>query len=285
MTSSIEEPLLSSMRARTPFAEGSIAGDTGTVMVPLNRIFSPPGTLSRVNRILGFTANTGTMFEHGSQASPMPSWSLSACSESGVFGQSSSASQTPSPSLSGLPVSTGQLGSDPVHSSGRSQLVAAPRQTVPAATSASGGQSLPMPSQSSATSHPPAAGRQTAVLFASAGQPALAPSQPSARSQPPAAARHGVPAATKASAGQSSPTPSQLSSTSQMPAAGRQTAVLFASAGQAALDPSQSASRSPTPPATPHRVPAAAKGAARRACAPQAGGGRAGGSRRAGGDR
>src|SRR2546427_11321564 len=204
MTSSIEEPLLSSMRTRTPFAEGSIAGDTGTVMVPLNRIFSPPGTLSRVNRILGFTANTGTMFEHGSQASPMPSWSLSACSESGVFGQSSSASQTPSPSLSGLPVSTGQLGSDPVHSSGRSQLVAAPRQTLPAATSASGGQSLPMPSQFSATSHPPAAGRQTAGLFASDGQPALPAPQLSARSPAPAAERQTVPAATNPSGGQAS---------------------------------------------------------------------------------
>src|SRR2546425_11762510 len=128
------------MRTRTPLVVGSIEGDVGTVMPPLNLIFSPPGTVSRVILTLGLTANTGTMFEQGSQASPMPSWSLSACSESGVFGQSSSASQTPSPSLSGLPVSAGQAASEPVHSSGRSQLAAAPRPTAPAATGAAGGQ-------------------------------------------------------------------------------------------------------------------------------------------------
>src|SRR6266446_6365925 len=220
MTSSIEEPSASSIRTRTPFVDGSIAGNTGTVMVPLNRIFSRPGTLSREKRILGFTANTGTMLVQGSQASPIPSPSPSDCVESAVVGQSSSASQTPSPSVSGLPVSAGQLASEPVQTSGRSQLVLAPRQTVPAATSASGGQSSPTPSQFSATSHSPATGRHTAVLLASAGQAALAPSQSSSRSQTPAAARHGVPAATNRSVGQSSPTPSQLSATSQMPAAG-----------------------------------------------------------------
>jgi len=87
---------VSSTRTRTPFVDGSIGGDTGTVMMPLNLIFSRPGTVSRENLILGFTANTGTMFEHGSQASPMPSPSLSPCFPSDVAGQSSTASQMPS---------------------------------------------------------------------------------------------------------------------------------------------------------------------------------------------
>src|SRR5438874_2528069 len=268
MTSSIEEPSASSIRTRTPFVDGSIAGDTGTVMVPLNRIFSRPGTLSREKRILGFTANTGTMLVQGSQASPMPSWSLSAWAESAVVGQSSSASQTPSPSVSGLPVSAGQLASEPVQTSGRSQPVLAPRQTVPAATSPSGGQSLPTPSQFSSTSQMPAAARQTAVLLASAGQSTLEPSQSSSRSQTPAARRQGVPATVTSSAGQSSAPPSQVSSTSQTPAAARHTAVLLASAGQSTLVPSQSSSRSQTPAARGQGVPATATSSAGQSAAP-----------------
>src|SRR2546428_11178447 len=54
---------------------------------------------------------------------------------------------------------------------------------------ASGGQSLPIPSHVSATSQSPAIGRQTSVLLASAGQYAPDPLQNSGRSQSPAAAR------------------------------------------------------------------------------------------------
>src|SRR5438876_1889167 len=172
MTSNSGAPRSSWMSTRTPLVAGSIGGDVGTMMMPLNLIFSAPGTSSRAILTFGLTVNTGTMLVQGSQASPMPSWSLSAWAESAVVGQSSSASQTPSPSVSGLPVSAGQLASEPVQTSGRSQPVLAPRQTVPAATSPSGGQSLPTPSQFSATSHSPATGRQTAVLLTSDGQPA-----------------------------------------------------------------------------------------------------------------
>src|SRR5207244_7700191 len=104
----------------------------------------------------------------------------------------------------------------------------------------------------------PAAGRQTAVLFASTGQSTLEPSQSSSRSQTPAARRHGVPPPATSSAGQSLATPSQTSSRSQTPAAGRQTAVLLTSAGQSTLEPSQSSSRSHTPAARRHGGPASA---------------------------
>src|SRR5947199_292578 len=63
---------------------------------------------------------------------------------------------------------------------------------VPAATKPSAGQALLAPSQLSATSQAPAAGRQTAVLFASAGQVALVPVQVSAASHGPADARQTV---------------------------------------------------------------------------------------------
>src|SRR5262249_26571161 len=75
-----------------------------------------------------------------------------------TFVHTSIASHTPSPSLSGRPVSAGQ-----------SSLT---------------------PSQVAATSRAPALGRHPAVLFASGGQLAPLPSQLSATSQAPAAARH-----------------------------------------------------------------------------------------------
>ena len=83
------------------------------------------------------------------------------------------------------------------------------------------------PSHCSATSQGPAAGRQTAALFASGGQAALVPVQVSARSHTPADGQHPTVAGWKASEGQSSFTPSQLSARSQGPAAGRHSAVLF----------------------------------------------------------
>jgi hypothetical protein len=62
----------------------------------------------------------------------------------------------------------------------------------PSTWNALAGHVLLTPSQLSATSHAPADGRHTAVLFASAGQLMLEPVQFSARSHDPAAARHTV---------------------------------------------------------------------------------------------
>src|SRR6266852_3264717 len=280
-------PWVSSRRMRTPFVTGSIGGEVGTVMRPLRRSrSSPPGGFRFRILILALVAKTGTMLVHGSQASPMPSWSLSACDGFGTVGQLSCRSQTPSPSLSASLTSAGQVTAAPVQRSAGSQGPAAGRQTpvlftsagqlalapvqlsagsqvpadgrhtVEAGWNASGGQSLPTPSQLSATSQGPAAGRQTPVLFTSAGQLALAPVQLSAGSQVPADGRHTVEAGWNASGGQSLPTPSQLSAASQGPAAGRQTPVLFTSAGQLALAPVQLAAGSQVPADGRHTVEA-----------------------------
>src|SRR5581483_11185724 len=69
---------------------------------------------------------------------------------------------------------------------------------APAASKASAGQLAEAPAHVSATSHGPAAARQTVPMAAnrSAGHAALAPLQLSALSQGPALGRHTVPAAT-----------------------------------------------------------------------------------------
>src|SRR5207249_3978938 len=111
------------------------------------------------------------------------------------------------------------------------------------------------PSQLSATSHDPVAGRQTAVLFWSGGQSLLAPSQLSARSQAPAAGRHT--AELLASAGQLGPVPGQLSAGSHAPCEARHTveAGWKASGGQAAPVPSQVSAASHAPAAGRHTAP------------------------------
>src|SRR5215813_11549534 len=106
------------------------------------------------------------MLVHESQASPIPAPSLSACEGLEALSQLSSASQTPSPSLSGWPVSAGQLALEPVQFSAMSQVPVEGRQTVVGGARASAGQPLLTPSQLSAMSQTPAAGRQTAVLLA-----------------------------------------------------------------------------------------------------------------------
>src|SRR6266404_3464703 len=247
MASSMEPPCASLSRTRTPLAAGSIDGVVGTAIRPFIRSTLPPGMLRCRILIRAPVAKTGTMLVHGSHASPMPSWSLSAWSGLGTFGQLSSRSHTPSPSLSAARTSAGQLALVPLHCSAGSQAPVEARQVVAAGWKASGGQATEEPSQVSARSHTPAAGRQTAVLLASAGHAALVPSQVSATSHTPAAARHSTVAGWKASAGQSLLTPSQLSATSHAPAAARQTAVLLASAGHAALVPVQLSAGSHTP--------------------------------------
>src|SRR5207244_800184 len=147
----------------------------------------------------------------------------------------------------GLCPSGGRGPTRPASDLGGSQPPTAGRQTVPAVTKSSTGQSFPCPSQLSATSQAPPDGRQTAVLLASAGHEGLVPVQLSAGSQTPADGRHTVPDGATSSGGQSLLTPSQLSATSHASAAGRQTAVLFVSAGQLGPAPVQLSAGSQAP--------------------------------------
>src|SRR5207302_1396867 len=217
MASSMEPPCASVSRTRTPLAAGSIGGAVGTAILPFIRSTLLPGTLSFRILIRALVAKTGTMLVHGSHASPMPSWSLSA--------------------------------------SARSHTPAAGRQTRPAGCTASAGQSSCTPSQLSAVSHTPAAARHTTVLLPSAGHAALVPSQLSATSHTPAAGRHSTVAGLKVSAGQSALSPSQLSARSHEPAAARHTAVLLVSGGHAALVPVQLSATSQAPAAARQTVP------------------------------
>src|SRR5438067_1637353 len=86
--------------------------------------------------------------------------------------------------------SGGHVGVVPSQVSATSQMPAAVRQIAPLGASTSAGQSFEVPSHVSATSHAPTAARQTAVLFASGGQGADVPVQRSAGSQTPADDRH-----------------------------------------------------------------------------------------------
>ena len=93
-------------------------GVVGTVITPLNRRRSWPGGMFRFQILTRcLIANTGTMLLQGSHASPMPSPSLSSCAGSGLFGQSSIRSHTPSPSVSCAMTSAGQAGLEPVQRS------------------------------------------------------------------------------------------------------------------------------------------------------------------------
>src|SRR5262245_52170785 len=130
------------------------------------------------------------MLVHGSHASPSGSVSLLSCDVLAIVTQLSMASHTVSPSVSGWPVSAGQLGPEPVQFSATSQVLADGRHTVEEEAKVSAGQLSVSPLQLSATSQTPAEARQTAVLLASGGQPLFTPSQFSARSQTPAGARH-----------------------------------------------------------------------------------------------
>src|SRR2546426_1023158 len=255
MTSSMEPPCASLSRTRRPLAAGSIDGVVGTAILPFIRSTLAPGRLRCRTLIPALVAKTGTMLVHGSHASPMPSWSLSACVGFASVRQLSSRSQTPSPSLSVAGTSAGQLALVPLHCSAGSQAPVEARQMVAAGWKASGGQATAEPSEPGARSPAPAAARPTAVLLASAGQAALVPVHVSAGSHTPAEARHSTVAGSKASAGQSLLTPSQLSATSHGPAAARHTAVLFTSAGQAALVPVQVSATSQAPAAARQTVP------------------------------
>jgi hypothetical protein len=91
----------------------------------------------------------------------------------------------------------------------------------------SAGQAPAVPVQLSATSHSPAAERQTLVdgRRMSAGHTGLTPVQFSAGSQMPVDGRQGTVEGAKASAGHAALEPVQFSATSQPPAAGRHVVV------------------------------------------------------------
>ena len=91
-------------------------------------------------------------------------------------------------------VSAGQLGPAPVQLSAGSQAPAEGRHTTIDGAKSSGGQSLLTPSQSSATSHTSAAGRQTPMLLRSGGHTSASPVQLSTASHAPAAGRQASPA-------------------------------------------------------------------------------------------
>src|SRR5205823_6121845 len=115
-----------------------------------------------------------------------------------------------------------------------------------------------LPSQVSATSQSPAAGRHTAPAFpAGCWQSLLLPSH-SSRLQGFPSPVQAVPLASFESAGQSGPVPGQFSARSHSPAAARQTTLegWKPSAGHAALVPSQVSATSPSPAAARHTVPA-----------------------------
>src|SRR5262245_42427220 len=171
------------MRTRTPFPTGLSGGlvGCGRVSSPLTRRRSACGAAPR-RLIPPFDLEVATWPVHGSQASPRPSLSVSACAGSATDGQSSIASQTPSPSPSMIVTSAGQLADEPVQYSTGSQVFAAERHTVLDGARASAGQVFEVPSQLSARSQTPADERHTAVLFASAGQLTLVPVHFSARS-------------------------------------------------------------------------------------------------------
>src|SRR5437016_9656889 len=178
---------------------------------------------------------------------------LSPSQMSAVQGLPSSAQMVPA----FLHVSAGHCGPLPSQSSARSHAPAAGRHIVLVGANASAGQSLAIPSQVSATSHGPAAARHTApVLPAGCWHAALAPSHWSIVQGLPSSA-HAVPAGLVASAGQLGPLPVQNSATSHSPAAARHWVVAGAKAsiGQVPLTPSQVSAVSHGPAAGRHTVP------------------------------
>jgi hypothetical protein len=151
----------------------------------------------------------------------------------------------------------------PVQVSATSHTPAAIRQTVPIAAKPSVGQLAAMPVHVSATSHVPAAMRQTVPIAAkpSVGQLAAMPVQVSATSHAPAAMRQTVPMGLSSSLGHVADIPVQRSSTSQSSVAMRQTVFdgLKPSVGQVADEPVQVSATSHTPATARQDVPAAAK--------------------------
>src|SRR5207244_3920266 len=123
---------------------------------------------------------------------------------------------------------------------------------------ASSARTLRPPVQPSATSHTPAAARQTAPAFpAGCWQASLLPSHSSRLHGLPSLV-HAVPEGLFASAGQLGPLPGQFSAGAHSPAEARQTVLedLKVSAGQTVLEPVQLSATSHTPAAARHTVPA-----------------------------
>jgi hypothetical protein len=144
--------------------------------------------------------------------------------------QVSATSQEPADALhtveAGANPSTGQVALVPVQVSATSQAPADARQTVPAFPTGCW-QVTAVPSHLSWVQGLPSSVQAVPLVFlVSAGQLAEVPVQVSATSHSPAAARQTVVDGARASDGQVSVVPSQVSATSQLPAAARQTVPL-----------------------------------------------------------
>src|SRR5438552_521084 len=180
---------------------------------------------------------------------------LSPSQMSAVQGLPSSAQMVPA----FLHVSAGHCGPLPSQYSARSHAPAAGRHIVLAGANASAGHSLAIPSQVSATSHGPAAARHTApVLPAGCWHAALAPSHWSIVQGLPSSV-HAVAAGLGAAAGHRGPLPEQVSATSHSPAVARHTVLGEAnpSVGQPLVVPSHASATSQAPAAGRQMLPAA----------------------------
>ncbi len=261
VASAITVPTESCTMTRRPFVDGSSGGSYGrgtrSFFPDTMSCCFPAGCRSPFTWIFALVATRPKRSVHGSHASPRPSWSVSSWPGSATAGQTSCASQTPSPSVSGSPVSAGHAALVPVQNSGRSHAVAGARQTVAAGASTSAGHAFDVPEHCSATSHGPEAGRQTPVLFASAGHPASTPVHCSATSHGPAAGRQTVPAGASASAGHAGLVPSHVSAASHGAIGGRHTAPAFPAGWVQASAPSHTSAVHGLP-SSWHAVPAGA---------------------------
>src|SRR5207253_2968702 len=118
----------------------------GRTIPPVNRReVLPPACLPSLS--CGAMACAARVSSHGSQASPMPSPSVSTWSALATVGQLSIASQRPSLSGSGEVSSAGQVALDPVQLSSGSQGPVEGRQTNVLGWKPSGGHSATEPSQ------------------------------------------------------------------------------------------------------------------------------------------
>src|SRR4029450_5224429 len=125
-------PVASTSRKRTPLASGSIVGLVGIPVknLPKLSLSSVAGSASLLSVSFCLAGTVGTRLVHGSHASPSGSLSVLSWAVLATVTQLSMASHTVSPSVSGSPVSAGQLGPEPVQVSATSQVPVLGRQTV-----------------------------------------------------------------------------------------------------------------------------------------------------------
>src|SRR5438552_1131276 len=213
--------------------------DVALLAVPLLALAAPWNPMMNAPGQVSATSQSFAAARHTAPAFPAACWQLVLVPLHVSVVQGSPSSRHVAPAF---PAGCVQLALVPLHTSVVQGLPSSV-QVVAADFLASVGQAVLTPSQLSATSHSPAAARQTvpAVLMTSGGQVALDPVQFSAASHTSTAARQTVLDDLKPSAGQAALDPVQFSATSQGPADVRQTVPLGwkPSGGQVALDPVQ----------------------------------------------